>query len=104
MDKQELRQRLFQSLEETVAGLNQALRGENTDQIQPVIERVSGGKIPNWYSHLMETNALPNLDGKTVGSVIEKLLVAVLETQTFKDIKPPFLTINPAKGVDLPEL
>jgi hypothetical protein len=104
MDKQELRQRLLQSLEETVGALNQALRGENIDQIQPVIERVSGGKVPNWYSHLVEKNALPNLDGKTVGSVIEKLLVAVLETKTFQEIKPSFLTINPAKGVDLPEL
>ncbi len=104
MKKQELKQRLLQSLEETVGALNQALRGENIDQIQPVIERVSGGKIPNWYSHLVEKNALPNLDGKTVGSVIEKLLVAVLETLTFKDIEHHFLTINPAKGVDLPEL
>lgn len=104
MDKQELKQRLLQSLEETVGALNQALRGENTDTIQPVIKRVSGGKIPNWYSHLVEKNSLPNLDGKTVGSVIEKLLVAVLETLTFQDIEPSFLTINPAKGVDLPEL
>lgn len=104
MDKQALRQRLLGTLEETVDALNQALRAENIEQIKPVIERVSGGKIPNWYSHLVEKRALPNLDGKTVGSVIEKLLVAVMQTVTFKDIEGNLLTINPAKGVDLPEL
>ena len=70
MDKQALRQQLLRSLEETLEALNLALRGENIEQIKPVIQRVSSGKIPNWYSHLVETKALPNLDGKTVGSVI----------------------------------
>ncbi|MDY6804603.1 MAG: hypothetical protein SXA11_12455 [Cyanobacteriota bacterium] len=104
MDKQALKEIFVRSLEETVEALNRALRGENVEEVQPVIKRVSGGKIPNWYSHLVARKALPNLDGKTVGSVIEKLLVAVLETVTFKDIEGKNLTINPAKGVDLPEL
>jgi hypothetical protein len=44
------------------------------------------------------------MDGKTIGSVVEMLLIAVLETDTFKDIGAPTLRINPARGVDLPDL
>src|SRR5207237_3110019 len=53
---------------------------------------------------LRKHRTLPNLDGKTVGSVIEMVLVAVLETYTFAKLNIPPLRINPAKGVDLPDL
>jgi len=47
---------------------------------------------------------LPNLDGKTIGSIIEMLFVSVLETFTYRNDEVGNLTINPAKGVDIPEL
>ena len=47
---------------------------------------------------------MPNLDGKTIGSIIEMLFVSVLETFTYRNDEVGNLTINPAKGVDIPEL
>jgi hypothetical protein len=54
-------------------------------------------------SDLRDLRPLPNLDGKTIGSVIEMLLLGVLETFTFKD-QGLHLRINPARGTDLPDL
>jgi hypothetical protein len=64
----------------------------------------SGRGLPHWYPKLKQDQTLPNLDGKSVGSVIEMLYLAVLETRILNDsgIKP--LKINPAKGVDFPDL
>jgi hypothetical protein len=86
--------------------MNAALQGKDLDVMEPVLARVGrGGVLPHWYANLKAKGTLPNLDGKTVGSVIEMLLVAVLETKTFKDVKgAPSLRINPARGVDLPDL
>lgn len=54
---------------------------------------------------MLKTNqTLPNLDGKTIGSVVEMLLVAVLENYTLKDLDIPQLRVNPARGVDIPAL
>ncbi len=32
-----------------------------------------GGKLPQWYEQLRTQPTLPNLDSKTIGSVIESL-------------------------------
>lgn len=52
---------------------------------------------------MKKAGTLPNLDGKSIGSVVEMIFVAVLETRILKreGIK---LRINPARGVDLPDL
>ncbi|HUY90148.1 MAG TPA: hypothetical protein VMV10_15530 [Pirellulales bacterium] len=63
-----------------------------------------GGVLPHWYKNLKKKGDLPNLDGKTIGSVIEMLLVGVLETSTFRGLEIPALRINPARGIDLPDL
>lgn len=62
----------------------------------------STGNLPSWFNTLQNEGRLPNLDGKTVGSVIEKLLVCVLEKYVFNS--EVALNVNPAKGVDIPEL
>lgn len=62
-----------------------------------------GGKVPHWYADLRDFQTLPNLDGKTIGSVIEMLLLGVLETFTFARHKLQ-LRVNPARGTDLPDL
>ena len=105
LTKAELRNLLQERLEETMIELNQALQGLNLDRLEPVLSRVGRGKtLPYWYEQLRFQQTLPNLDGKTVGSVIEMLFVAVLETGTFQDVKTPQLRLNPARGVDLPDL
>jgi hypothetical protein len=104
-NKERLRAHLRKNLDATIARLNAALRAENTEALRPILERIGRGQqLPHWYKKLSTKGTLPNLDGKTVGSVIEILLVAVLETSTFVGMKAPALRINPARGVDLPDL
>ena len=105
LTKMELRDLLRERLEETMIELNHALQGLNLGRLESVLSRVGGGEtLPHWYEQLRSQQTLPNLDGKTVGSVIEMLFVAVLETITFQDIEIPQLRLNPARGVDLPDL
>ena len=105
LTKAELRDLLRKKLEETMAELNHALQGLNLERLESVLLRFGRGRtLPHWYEQLSKQQALPNLDGKTVGSVIEMLFVAVLETTTFRDVEIPELRLNPARGVDLPDL
>ncbi|MEQ8381654.1 MAG: hypothetical protein RH949_04690 [Coleofasciculus sp. A1-SPW-01] len=70
--KEELRAILKESLDTTIQEVNRALNGENTEQLVDVLTRVGqGGKLPKWYEQLRTQHTLPNLDGKTIGSVIE---------------------------------
>lgn len=104
-DKPALRALIRSQLDSIVKGINDALRGKRLRQIEPVLARIGrGGKLPHWFQQLEAKKTLPNLDGKTVGSVVEMLLVAVLETQTFIGEKVAPLRVNPARGVDLPDL
>jgi hypothetical protein len=103
--KEELREHLRNNLDATIARLNSALRAKNLKPLKPVLSRIGRGQqLPHWYEQLSKKATLPNLDGKTVGSVVEMLLVAVLETETFHGLGAPPLRINPARGVDLPDL
>ena len=97
---------VFQAkLVQTIDRVNTALQGKNVEVLEPVLARLGrGSQLPHWYEGLKANNTLPNLDGKTIGSVVEMLLVAVLETYTFKGMKIPPLRLNPARGVDLPDL
>ncbi|MEQ9356756.1 hypothetical protein [Coleofasciculus chthonoplastes] len=102
--KEELRARLRESLDTTIQEVNRALKGENTEQLADVLTRVGrGGKLPKWYEQLRTQHTLPNLDGKTIGSVIEMLLIAVLEKIIFQGLEIPPLRVNPARGVDFPD-
>ena len=105
LTKAELRDLLRKRLEETMTELNHALQGLNLERLESVLLRFGRGQtLPHWYEQLSDQQALPNLDGKTVGSVIEMLFVAVLETATFRDVELAQLRLNPARGVDLPDL
>ncbi|MBP6742957.1 MAG: hypothetical protein KA244_08920, partial [Deltaproteobacteria bacterium] len=99
--KEELRQVVRRNLNEVISRLNAALRGEDLAALESTLTRLGrGGQLPRWYQELQAAKTLPNLDGKTVGSVVELLLAAVLETA----LGIPPLRINPARGVDLPDL
>ena len=105
LTKAELRDLLQKRLEETMTELNRALQGLNLERLEPMLLHVGRDQtLPHWYQQLYDEQTLPNLDGKTVGSVIEMLFVAVLETVTFQDVEIPQLRLNPARGVDLPDL
>lgn len=83
--------------------INQVLDGNHLGDISSILKRIdSTGNLPSWFNTLQNEGRLPNLDGKTVGSVIEKLLVCVLEKYVFNS--EVALNVNPAKGVDIPEL
>jgi hypothetical protein len=103
--KEELRALLRQQLGPVQKSVNDALRGEGLETLEPVLTRLGrGGSVPHWFAQLHDDGTLPNPDGKTVGSIVEMILVAVLETSIFKDVGLPPLRINPARGVDLPDL
>ena len=101
----EMREKLVDNLEFVIDSLNSYLRGENVEEIKTTLERLGrGGKLPHWYQLLAEGQSMPNLDGKTIGSVIEMTLVATFETKLFRDSDIPDLNLNPAKGVDIPTM
>ena len=103
--KEELRQTVRDRLDAIIAEVNAALRGENLNTMKSVLERTGrNGQLPHWFQKLRTDGTLPNLDGKTIGSVVEMLLVAVLETSVFAGLGIPPLRIKPARGVDLPDL
>ncbi len=103
--KQQLRRIVEENLDDAMLSLNLALEGKGLQQLEPIIMRLGrNGNLPHWYAGLKENKTLPNLDGKTIGTVLEMLFVAVLETVTFKGQEIPQLSINPARGIDLPIL
>ena len=83
--------------------VNDLLSGTGLSDIKAILARMDrGGILPDWFEKLETTLTLPNLDGKTIGSVVEKLLACVLEKYVLES--KVALHINPAKGVDIPEL
>lgn len=105
LTKPQLRDLVRTQLDVVIARVNRALLGKDLKALRPTLERVGrSGKVPHWFPELQDKGTLPNPDGKTIGSVVEMLLVAVLETETFRGYSAPPLRINPARGVDLPEL
>ncbi len=103
--KEQLREVFRAKLGEAIDIVNAALLGKNVAALEKVLARIGRGQqLPHWYEGLRKDGVLPNVDGKTIGSVVEMLLVAVLETHIFKGMNAPPLKINPARGVDLPDL
>jgi hypothetical protein len=103
-NKAKLRKVVEDNLDSVMESLNAALRGRGLSELEPVLARIGrGGKLPHWHLELQSNNTLPNLDGKTIGSVLEMLLVAVLETGVLKS-HGVTLKVNPARGIDLPDL
>lgn len=103
--KTELRKLVRDNLDNAISSLNLALQGVGLNNLEPIVKRLGrNGELPHWYEGLKSNKTLPNLDGKTVGSVLEMLFVAVLETSVLAGSGVPPLRINPARGIDLPDL
>jgi len=78
--------------------------GECLSPIESNLQRLGrGGQAPHWFDDLQKKGTLPNLDGKSLGSVIEMLFVAVLEKR-LAGTDFAELSINPARGIDIPAL
>ena len=102
--KSDLRKCVQDNLDSIMGTLNNALNGVGLDELEPVVKRIGrGGQLPHWYGELKDKQTIVNLDGKTIGSILEMLLVAVLETGVLKKYGIN-LRINPARGIDLPDL
>lgn len=103
MDTKKLKNKIKNNIPQIQYHINEILNGKKLEEIEPILLRInSSNTIPMWYEMLKNSNELPNLDGKTVGSVIEKILVCVIEKYIFDESVS--LSINPARGVDIPEL
>jgi hypothetical protein len=103
--KQQRRQLVRDGLAGIVGRVNRYLKGQKLETIQPILTRLGRNhQIPYWYPQLRNQGALPNLDGKTVGSIVEMLFVADVEKNVLKNRLATALAINPAKGVDVPDL
>ena len=83
--------------------INNVLNGNDLDEIEEILKRIdTSGDLPHWFEKLKLEGSLPNLDGKTVGSVLEKLIVCIIEKYVLNgEIE---LNLNPARGVDIPNL
>jgi len=104
-DRESLRKVVHDNLAEIVRRINQTLRGRQLDRVKPVLARLGrNNELPHWFAKLAEDGSLPNLDGKTIGSVIEMLFTAVIEVYYLSRHGGGPLRINPASGVDLPDL
>jgi len=103
---QEVRDDIKTRLDSIVDAANAALKGgDSLKELSTTMERLGrGAKLPHWYETLLADGTLPNLDGKSLGSVLEMVFVAVLERKFYYDTPMVPLRINPARGVDIPSL
>lgn len=101
--KRQRRRLVRENLDQIVARVNQYLTGQKLNSVETILTRLGrNAKLPHWYPQLLEKGIFPNLDGKTVGSIIEMLFVADIEKNVLNGATT--LSINPAKGVDVPDL
>ena len=87
--------------------MNKILLGEGLEEVEPILRRIDHtGEVPGWFNDLKTIKGLNVADGKTIGSVLEKLLVCVIEKYIINENDFPYceLSINPARGVDIPEI
>ncbi len=104
MNSIELKNLVIQNLDSAINSLNQCLTGRDLYLIKDTLKRLNKNKIPTWYNFL-EKGIIPNADGKTIGSIIENIFTAVIENLILLPLGHEVkLEINPAKGVDIPQL
>ena len=106
LSKEKLKSILIGNLDDIMRSLNASLRGDGLDGIKSILSRLGRGqKLPYWFEGLQIQGKLPNFDGKTIGSILEMLFVAIVEKKIKLDLGYAIdpLKINPARGVDLPD-
>lgn len=82
----ELRNKISTNLELIQTSLNHYLAGNDLHELEIILTRLGrGGKLPHWYEGLTK-QSLPNYDGKTIGSIVEMMLLATIERKIFNGI------------------
>ena len=105
MNKSELRDLVRTNMQGAVDNVNAVLSGAKVDEVEDILIRVArGGKEPHWLAQLKDDGTLPNSDGKTIGSIVEMIFLAVLEKWTLEHCGVGPMSISPARGVDFPDL
>lgn len=105
LDKSQLRIIVRDNLNAIVSSINSTLRGKSLRDLKPILTRLGRNhQIPHWFEQLSKKGTLPNLDGKTIGSIIEMLFVSIVEKDFLSGYDIPPLRVNPASGVDIPDL
>ncbi len=64
-------------------------------------------ETPSWYNDLLINGGLEVTNGKSIGSIVEKVVAAVIEVYIITEvdgIEPFRVRLNPAAGVDLPDI
>ena len=103
MSTENYRMKVANNLSEVKNRMNEILHGQRLDEIEPILARIDvSHSVPDWFKLLRSGKGIVTKDGKTIGSILEKLLVCVLEKYIFDSSIT--LSVNPAKGVDIPEL
>jgi hypothetical protein len=100
-----LKDLVISNLDFIIKELNNALNGNGLNDIEDSIVRLSrNSDYPYWYNDI-QNGFIPNADGKTIGSIIENLLTAIIEVKILKEKDHNInLKLNPARGVDIPQL
>lgn len=102
--KNQYKLKVSKSLQLIQDKINEVLNGNNFKEIEPILKRIdASGNLPEWFIMLKDGKKVPTKDGKTIGSILEKLLVCIIERYILNDFNVA-LSVNPAKGVDIPEL
>lgn len=105
MDKKELREIVRNRLPEAINHVNAVLAGDGVKEVGSILRRISrNGKDPHWLAQLKYDGTLPNSDGKTIGSIVEMVFLAVLEKWILSGTGVGQMSISPARGVDFPDL
>ena len=104
-----VRNYIRQNLESLVANVNRAF--SDTEYLATLAESISrnsvGNQVPSWYEELLRDEALSVTSPKSLGSVVEKVVAAIVELELVPDIdgvEPFEVRLNPAAGVDMPDI
>ena len=104
-----VRNYLRENMETLTNYVNAAFRDSDfLRTLQDAIARNSpNNTVPPWFNDLLREGGLRVTNGKSIGSIVEKVVAAVIEVYLVPNIdgiEPFRVMLNPASGVDLPQI
>lgn len=104
-----VRNYLRQNMESLTRQVNRAFaESEVLESLRNAISNNSpNGEVPPWFENLLREGGLRVTNGKSIGSIVEKVVAAVIEVYMIPeidDVEPFSVELNPAAGVDLPQI
>ena len=109
MTMERVRNFLRENMELLTYYINSAFRDSDfLGTLEDAISRNSpDNNPPPWFNELLREGGLRVTNGKSIGSIVEKIVAAVIEVYMIPiidDVEPFFVMLNPASGVDLPQI